>query len=43
MTEENMDTSEGIKGLRDKLKSVEQENKELKSVVKILILINSKN
>ena len=34
MTEENMDTSEGIKGLRDKLKSVEQENKELKNVVK---------
>jgi len=34
MTEENMNTSEGIKGLRDKLKSVEQENKELKNVVK---------
>jgi len=28
------DTNEGIKGLRDKLKSVEQENKELKNVVK---------
>ena len=34
MTEEQMDTSEGIKGLREKLKSVEQENKELKNVVK---------
>ena len=29
MTEEQMDTNEGIKGLREKLKSVEQENKEL--------------
>ena len=36
MTEitEGMENSEGIKGLRDKLKSVEQENKELKNVVK---------
>jgi hypothetical protein len=34
MTEEQMDTNEGIKGLREKLKSVEQENKELKNVVK---------
>jgi hypothetical protein len=37
MTDETMDgmeTNEGIKGLRDKLKSVEQENKELKNVVK---------
>lgn len=36
MTEitESMENSEGIKGLRDKLKSVEQENKELKNVVK---------
>ena len=34
MAEENMDTNEGIKGLREKLKSVEQENKELKNVVK---------
>ena len=32
--EEIMEGNEGIKGLRDKLKSVEQENKELKSVVK---------
>ena len=32
--EEIMDSNEGIKGLREKLKSVEQENKELKSVVK---------
>lgn len=31
---ENTENNEGIKGLRDKLKSVEQENKELKSVVK---------
>jgi hypothetical protein len=36
MTEitESMENNEGIKGLRDKLKSVEQENKELKNVVK---------
>lgn len=36
MTEitEGMENNEGIKGLRDKLKSVEQENKELKNVVK---------
>lgn len=36
MTEitEGMENSEGIKGLREKLKSVEQENKELKNVVK---------
>ena len=33
-TMESMETNEGIKGLRDKLKSVEQENKELKNVVK---------
>jgi len=32
--EEIMEGNEGIKGLREKLKSVEQENKELKSVVK---------
>ena len=31
---EGNESNEGIKGLRDKLKSVEQENKELKSVVK---------
>ena len=31
---ENTENNEGIKGLRDKLKSVEAENKELKSVVK---------
>ena len=31
---ENTENNEGIKGLRDKLKSVEQENKELKNVVK---------
>ncbi len=37
MTDETMDsidTNDGIKGLREKLKSVEQENKELKNVVK---------
>jgi len=37
MTDEIMEsneTNEGIKGLREKLKSVEQENKELKNVVK---------
>ena len=37
MTDEIMESNEnneGIKGLRDKLKSVEQENKELKNVVK---------
>jgi hypothetical protein len=36
MTEitEGMENNEGIKGLRDKLKSIEQENKELKNVVK---------
>ena len=33
-TMESMDTNDGIKGLREKLKSVEQENKELKNVVK---------
>ena len=33
-TMESMETNEGIKGLREKLKSVEQENKELKNVVK---------
>jgi len=31
---EGTENNEGIKGLRDKLKSVEQENKELKNVVK---------
>ena len=31
---ENTENNEGIKGLRDKLKSVEAENKELKNVVK---------
>ena len=31
---EGNESNDGIKGLRDKLKSVEQENKELKSVVK---------
>ena len=31
---ENTETNEGIKGLREKLKSVEAENKELKNVVK---------
>jgi hypothetical protein len=33
-TMESIETNEGIKGLREKLKSVEQENKELKNVVK---------
>ena len=33
-TMDSMDTNDGIKGLREKLKSVEQENKELKNVVK---------
>ena len=33
-TMEGMENNEGIKGLREKLKSVEQENKELKNVVK---------
>ena len=33
-TMDSMENNEGIKGLREKLKSVEQENKELKSVVK---------
>ena len=33
-TMDSNENNEGIKGLRDKLKSVEQENKELKNVVK---------
>ena len=33
-TMDGMENNDGIKGLREKLKSVEQENKELKSVVK---------
>ena len=33
-TMDSMDTNDGIKGLREKHKSVEQENKELKNVVK---------
>jgi len=33
-TMDGMENNDGIKGLREKLKSVEQENKELKNVVK---------